>query len=224
MRYHAGHVWKILGGLGWSPRRPVGRARERNEQAIRSWKKKTWPAIKKSPAGRAPDRLPRRKRMEPAPALLPHLGTTGADASTELHLQWEDAVGGGGADLGKLLFPALPGQHPLAPSSRVLSRADEAHRLSAADCVGSAAGPPQPAGARVHRSAGRPPRHGVRAAVLPELDPVEYLWSYWKQHELPNVCPQDYWEDQHARRALRRMRRRPRLITAFWTQAKLWPE
>lgn len=95
MRYHAGHVWKILGGLGWSPRRPVGRARERNEQAIRSWKKKTWPAIKKSPAGRAPDRLPRRKRMEPAPALLPHLGATGADASTELHLQWEDAVGGG---------------------------------------------------------------------------------------------------------------------------------
>ena len=44
---------------------------------------------------------------------------------------------------------------------------------------------------------------------------MEYLWSYWKQHELPNVCPQDYWEDQHARRALRRMRRRPRLITAF---------
>ena len=23
----------------------------------------------------------------------------------------------------------------------------------------------------------------------PELNPVEYIWSYWKQHELPNVCP-----------------------------------
>jgi len=23
----------------------------------------------------------------------------------------------------------------------------------------------------------------------PELNPVEYLWAYWKQHELPNVCP-----------------------------------
>ena len=23
----------------------------------------------------------------------------------------------------------------------------------------------------------------------PELNPVEYIWAYWKQHELPNVCP-----------------------------------
>jgi transposase len=26
----------------------------------------------------------------------------------------------------------------------------------------------------------------------PELNPVEYLWSHWKQHELPNSCPQDW--------------------------------
>jgi len=50
--YHAGHVWKILIGLGWSPQRPTGRARERNEEAIRTWKKKTWPAIKKKRAGK----------------------------------------------------------------------------------------------------------------------------------------------------------------------------
>ena len=31
VRYHEGHVWKILDGLGWSPQRPEGRARERNE-------------------------------------------------------------------------------------------------------------------------------------------------------------------------------------------------
>jgi transposase len=59
----------------------------------------------------------------------------------------------------------------------------------------------------------------------PELNPVEYIWAYWKQHELPNVCPKDYWVlDREARRTLRRMRRRPRLITAFWKQASLWPE
>lgn len=33
--YHAGHVWKILDELGWSFQRPIGRARERNEEAIR---------------------------------------------------------------------------------------------------------------------------------------------------------------------------------------------
>jgi transposase len=26
----------------------------------------------------------------------------------------------------------------------------------------------------------------------PELNPVEYLWSHWKQHELPNFCPQTF--------------------------------
>ena len=39
--YHEGHVWKILRAL-WSPQRPVGKARERNEEQIRTWKRKTW--------------------------------------------------------------------------------------------------------------------------------------------------------------------------------------
>jgi transposase len=59
----------------------------------------------------------------------------------------------------------------------------------------------------------------------PELNPVEYIWAHWKQHELPNVCPKDYWQlSEAARRTLRRMRRRSRLITAFWKQSSLWPE
>jgi len=45
VRYHEGHVWKVLVSLGWSPQRPTGKARERNEAGIRTWKKKTWPAI-----------------------------------------------------------------------------------------------------------------------------------------------------------------------------------
>jgi len=52
IRYHPGHVWKILVRLGWSPQRPVGRARERDEQAIRQWRRRTWPAAKKKPANR----------------------------------------------------------------------------------------------------------------------------------------------------------------------------
>jgi transposase len=45
--YHSGHVWKLLRQLNWSPERPVGRALERDEEAIEHWKRKTWPAIKK---------------------------------------------------------------------------------------------------------------------------------------------------------------------------------
>jgi transposase len=51
--YHAGHVWKILRQLNWSPQRPKGRALERNEEAIAEWKQKTWPAIKKKPKKKA---------------------------------------------------------------------------------------------------------------------------------------------------------------------------
>lgn len=47
--YHPGHVWKILRSLGWSSQRPVGKALERNEEAIAHWKKKQWPEIKKKP-------------------------------------------------------------------------------------------------------------------------------------------------------------------------------
>lgn len=52
VRYHAGHVWKVLRQLQWSPQRPVGRALERNEAAIGEWKKKTWPGIKKKLASK----------------------------------------------------------------------------------------------------------------------------------------------------------------------------
>jgi len=29
-------------------------------------------------------------------------------------------------------------------------------------------------------------------AYAPELNPVEYIWGYCKQHELPNLCPKDF--------------------------------
>jgi transposase len=53
VRYHPGHVWKILVALGWSCQRPVGRALERNEEAIGHWKKVRWPDIKKKPKKRS---------------------------------------------------------------------------------------------------------------------------------------------------------------------------
>ena len=52
VRYHEGHVWKLLVSLGWSPQRPTGSARERNEQEVRRWQKQQWPGIKKKPAKR----------------------------------------------------------------------------------------------------------------------------------------------------------------------------
>jgi transposase len=52
IRYHPGHIWKLLVSLGWSCQRPAGRALQRDEERIREWKQKTWPSIKKKRSGK----------------------------------------------------------------------------------------------------------------------------------------------------------------------------
>jgi len=54
VRYHPGHVWRVLRGLGWSLQRPTLRARERDEEAIAQWKRHIWPRAKKTPADTGP--------------------------------------------------------------------------------------------------------------------------------------------------------------------------
>jgi len=55
--------------------------------------------------------------------------------------------------------------------------------------------------------------HCLSSALRPELNPVGIHLGYWKQHDY-QCLPKDYWQlSEAARRTLRRMRRRPRLIT-----------
>jgi transposase len=53
VQYSEVHVWRLLGKLGFSSQKPEKRAKERDEQAIARWKKRTWPALKKSAARKA---------------------------------------------------------------------------------------------------------------------------------------------------------------------------
>ena len=50
--YHPGHVWRLLGASGFSCQRPERRAVERNEKAIRRWKRVDLPALKKRPGNK----------------------------------------------------------------------------------------------------------------------------------------------------------------------------
>ncbi len=50
--YHPSQVWRILKQMGYSCQKPERRARERDEQAIATWRKSDWPRIKKSPKKR----------------------------------------------------------------------------------------------------------------------------------------------------------------------------
>jgi transposase len=61
-------------------------------------------------------------------------------------------------------------------------------------------------------------------AYAPELNPVEYMWGHLKTHEIANLLVTQAWElSLEATAALRRMRRRPAIITACYAQAELWP-
>jgi len=53
VKYSTVHAWRVLRALGWTPQRPAGRALERNEAAIRRWKRVRWPELKKTPNGAA---------------------------------------------------------------------------------------------------------------------------------------------------------------------------
>ena len=42
------HVWRLLGSMSFSSQKPDRRAIERDDLAVLEWKRKTWPALKKS--------------------------------------------------------------------------------------------------------------------------------------------------------------------------------
>ena len=53
VEYSLSQIWRILGGLGFSVQKPERRALERDEDAVQTWKRKTWPALKKRPSAKA---------------------------------------------------------------------------------------------------------------------------------------------------------------------------
>ena len=52
VRFGQTQIWRILGALGFSVQKPERRALERDEDAVQTWKRKTWPALKKKPGAK----------------------------------------------------------------------------------------------------------------------------------------------------------------------------
>ncbi len=53
IKYHPGHVWRLMPQLGWTLQRPARQAKERNPLGVRQWTEGKWPALKKKPGGSA---------------------------------------------------------------------------------------------------------------------------------------------------------------------------
>jgi transposase len=54
VKYHRDHVGRLLREAGWSRQKPIERASQRNEEAIKTWSQERWPQIKKKPRKRRP--------------------------------------------------------------------------------------------------------------------------------------------------------------------------
>ena len=48
VRYHPGHVWRVLGAMNWTVQKPEKQAKERNPDQVDYWKTVRWPELKKT--------------------------------------------------------------------------------------------------------------------------------------------------------------------------------
>jgi transposase len=222
--YHPGHVWKILRQLGWSCQRPAGRALERDEKAIERWKKERWPELKKAKKQGRIIVFIDESGLSERPHRCRTWAPRGQTPVLQYHFNWKTLSAMAGVTWWNFYFRLFPGA---IKSPQVVEFLQHLLRHLPGKLLIIWDGLPS------HRS------HLVRdfvrqqrgrlwleflPAYAPELNPVEYLWSHWKQHELPNFCPSSFAQlSVHARRALKRMRQRPTLVMAFWQQARLFP-
>src|SRR3954454_21865176 len=87
-------VWRLLKRLGFSSQRPAKRAMQRDETAVRQWKTKRWPALKKGHQREPDHHLHRRVRHLGTTASGEHLGTKGTNASAAIQLHLETVISG----------------------------------------------------------------------------------------------------------------------------------
>ncbi len=66
IRYHPGHVWKILGAMNWTVQKPEQQAKERNPIQVEYWKTVRWPQLKKTLLASAPGSSSKTKPDSPS--------------------------------------------------------------------------------------------------------------------------------------------------------------
>jgi transposase len=223
-RYHPGHVWRILKGMGWSLQRPARRAAERDQKAIGRWKKVQWPKIVRNA---------RRRRAwicfvdESGVSLQPPVRRTwaprGRTPTIVCPFNWKRASlvaatcyrpDGSGAEL---CFGLRHGAYNDEPLIEFLQ---ELHRhLGGAKVTVVWDGLPSHRSKKMRRFIARQRRWLVveqLPAYAPDLNPVEALWGNLKGRDLAHLLAETLADViGAAKRGLRRIRRRPHLLFSF---------
>lgn len=223
--YSKSQVSRLLKELSWTPQVPLTRAIQRDEAAIQYWRVEVWPKI-------------RRKAMQEARTvvlvdesgfyLLPGVVKTYAPKGmTPILKEWQTrdhlSVMGALTPEGKIY--TLVRQEPLNGLHAVfflthLLRVIGGRLLVIWD------GSPIHRRTEVKEFLVQGAAHHIHIEPLPfyapDLNPVEWLWSYLKDVELRNLACLDLEElHLHFHLALGRIRQRPSLLVSFFAGAGL---
>ena len=224
VRFGQTQVWRILGSLGFSPQKPEKRAIERNEDAVRSWKRSTWPSLKKK--AQREGRLivfVDESGISERPTRVRTWAPKGQTPIIQFHFNWTHVSVIAGLTRTNCLFRLHEGSIKKEEIVEFL-KALKAHLEQPLLVIWD--------GLRAHRS--RLVREyldsldgHIQIAFLPpyapDMNPVEYLWAWLKRHALANYCPNNLSElHTTARNKLKSAQKRPSIIAACWMQATLW--
>lgn len=225
IRYHKGHVSRLLRQLHWTPQLPIRRAIQRDEKAINHWREKTWPRLLKQA---------RRERRvlvfvdESGFYLLPGVVKTYAPQGVTPRLKEKVtrdhlSVMGGMTPEGKLYVltrqESLNGLHSVeflihlqrVAGKRLLVIWDGSpihRRATLKEFVSMSRG-------KIHLEA--------LPGYAPDLNPWdEGGWHHLKHVEMRNLVCKDLEElHQEFHLAIGRLRHKPHLVKSFYAQAGL---
>lgn len=225
IRYHKGHVSRLLQELHWTPQVPIRRAIQRDEQAIQTWRQEVWPELQR--------RARRERRVllfedEAGFYLLPGLVRTYApeaetpvlrERQTRDHLSVMGALTRAGKVYTLARQESLNGSHSVEFLQHLLRVAGD-RLLVIWD------------GSPIHRRAMvtefvKRTRGRVWLEALPgyapDLNPWdEGGWHHLKDVEMRNLVCRDLEElHQEFHLAVGRLRQKPHLIQSFFAQAGL---
>jgi transposase len=225
VRYHPGHVSRLLKQLGWTPQVPITRAIQRDEAEIQRWRDEVWPELKQRARSESRHlvfvdesgvyllpglvRTEGRKRHTPVVkqceardhlSVMAGLTTTGQVYT----LVRQEALTG----LEVIAFLTHLG-HQLNGAALVIWDRSPIHRRSEVNEFIAAIG------ARALQVELLPP-------YAPDLNPVEWLWRHLKKVEMANLACRDQ-EELHGQfhLAVARVRGKPRLVPSFFAGAGL---
>ena len=224
VKYHPGHVWKLLQRLGFSRQKPERRAIERNDKEVERWRKKVWPQYRrrtKNP-GITMAFLDESGRSE-IPTVVATWAPKGKTPTLRHLFRWEkcsivSAITPAGKLHYRLYLSSIRSEHVVSLLNHLLRKVQGKVLLFLDN------GP-------IHRSKAvrdflRKNRDRIQERWLPsyapDLNPVEQVYKRLKYVETANNCPMNVHELlQETRLALERIRKRPKLMPSFFEHAGL---